>query len=49
MQVHFVSSVLIVWGGDTKTDLKSKPTDMQDDALYLLNLGMSMCCNCDID
>lgn len=35
-----VSSVLIVWGGDTKTDLvKSKPTDKQDDGLYLLNLG----------
>ncbi|KAH7930536.1 hypothetical protein BV22DRAFT_1043119 [Leucogyrophana mollusca] len=27
-------SVLIVWGGDTKT----KPTDKQDDGLYLLNL-----------
>jgi hypothetical protein len=34
-----VSNVLIVWGGDTKTDPKSKPTDMQDDGLYLLNLG----------
>jgi hypothetical protein len=34
-----VSSVLIVWGGDTKTDPKSKPGDKQDDALYLLNLG----------
>jgi hypothetical protein len=34
-----VSSVLIVWGGDTKTDPKSKPTDKQDEALYLLNLG----------
>ncbi|KAH7914794.1 hypothetical protein BJ138DRAFT_1143277 [Hygrophoropsis aurantiaca] len=33
-----VSSVLIVWGGDTKTDPQSKPTDKQDDGLYLLNL-----------
>ncbi|KAJ6604468.1 hypothetical protein DFH09DRAFT_1018615 [Mycena vulgaris] len=33
-----VSNVLIVWGGDTKTDPKSKPTDKQDDYLYLLNL-----------
>ncbi|KAJ8702368.1 hypothetical protein PTI98_001088 [Pleurotus ostreatus] len=33
-----VSSVLIVWGGDTKADPKSKPTDKQDDGLYLLNL-----------
>ncbi|KAF7981180.1 hypothetical protein HWV62_34967 [Athelia sp. TMB] len=33
-----VSSVLIVWGGDTKTDPSSKPTDKQDDGLYLLNL-----------
>jgi len=32
--------VLIVWGGDTKTDPKSKPTDKQDDGLYLLNLGV---------
>ncbi|KAJ7900152.1 hypothetical protein B0H14DRAFT_3080524 [Mycena olivaceomarginata] len=32
-----VSNVLIVWGGDTKTDPKSKPTDKQDDSLYLLN------------
>lgn len=37
-----VSSVLIVWGGDTKTDSKSKPTDKQDDGLYLLNLGVSL-------
>lgn len=35
-----VSNVLIVWGGDTKTDPKSKPTDKQDDNLYLLNLGI---------
>jgi hypothetical protein len=33
-----VSNVLIVWGGDTKTDPKSKPSDKQDDGLYLLNL-----------
>ncbi|KAG5651610.1 hypothetical protein H0H81_008070 [Sphagnurus paluster] len=31
-----VSNVLIVWGGDTKTDGKSK--EKQDDGLYLLNL-----------
>jgi hypothetical protein len=31
-----VSSVLIVWGGDTST---SNPTDKQDNDLYLLNLG----------
>ncbi|KAG8938708.1 Negative regulator of mitotic exit, partial [Tulasnella sp. 419] len=30
-----VSSVLIVWGGDTKTN----DSEQQDDALYLLNLG----------
>ena len=34
-----VSNVLIVWGGDTKTDPKLK--EKQDDGLYLLNLGMS--------
>ncbi len=34
-----VGSVLIVWGGDTKTNTKSKPGDKQDDGLYLLNLG----------
>jgi len=33
------SRVLIVWGGDTKTDPKSEPTS-QDDGLYLLNLGV---------
>ncbi|KAG6862189.1 hypothetical protein C0995_004271 [Termitomyces sp. Mi166 len=31
-----VSNVLIVWGGDTKSDSKSK--EKQDDGLYLLNL-----------
>jgi hypothetical protein len=34
-----VGSVLIVWGGDTKTSSKAKQTDKQDDGLYLLNLG----------
>ena len=34
-----VSSVLIVWGGDTKTDGRAYNTDAQDDGLYLLNLG----------
>lgn len=29
-----VSSVLIIWGGDTKTRLQ----DQQDEALYLLNI-----------
>jgi hypothetical protein len=36
-----VSSVLIVWGGDTKGDSQAQPTDKQDDGLYLLNLGWS--------
>lgn len=31
-----VGNVLIVWGGDTK----SRPEDLQDDGLYLLNLSM---------
>jgi hypothetical protein len=34
-----VSSVLIVWGGDTKTDPTTNQSDKQDDGLYLLNLG----------
>ncbi|KAJ3768819.1 hypothetical protein FB446DRAFT_694490 [Lentinula raphanica] len=33
-----VSNVLIVWGGDTKTDPKTRQSDKQDDGLYLLNL-----------
>ncbi|KAJ8469232.1 hypothetical protein ONZ51_g9130 [Trametes cubensis] len=33
-----VGSVLIVWGGHTKTSGKSKFTGEQDDSLYLLNL-----------
>lgn len=36
-----VGSVLIVWGGDTKTGNKAKSADKQDDGLYLLNLGAS--------
>ncbi|KAI0046599.1 hypothetical protein FA95DRAFT_1679639 [Auriscalpium vulgare] len=34
-----VSSVLLVWGGDTKTDARARPNDKQDESLYLLNLG----------
>lgn len=34
-----LSNVLIVWGGDTKTDGRSVPGEKQDDGLYLLNLG----------
>jgi hypothetical protein len=34
-----VSSVLIVWGGDTKTDPMTNQSEKQDDGLYLLNLG----------
>ncbi|TFK34116.1 hypothetical protein BDQ12DRAFT_669674 [Crucibulum laeve] len=34
-----VSSVLIVWGGDTKTDpMEGSSEEKQDDGLYLLNL-----------
>ncbi|OJA16234.1 hypothetical protein AZE42_00038 [Rhizopogon vesiculosus] len=33
-----VSSVLIVWGGDTKTDPMTNQAEKQDDGLYLLNL-----------
>jgi len=33
-----VGSVLIVWGGDTRTNNKPKPGDFHDDGLYLLNL-----------
>ncbi|KAF5385427.1 hypothetical protein D9757_005444 [Collybiopsis confluens] len=33
-----VSNVLIVWGGDTKADMKMRQGDRQDDGLYLLNL-----------
>ncbi|KZT35634.1 hypothetical protein SISSUDRAFT_990233 [Sistotremastrum suecicum HHB10207 ss-3] len=33
-----VNNVLIVWGGDTKTESSIKKTDKQDEGLYLLNL-----------
>ncbi|KAF9040391.1 hypothetical protein BDZ89DRAFT_1060481 [Hymenopellis radicata] len=33
-----VSNVLIIWGGDTKTDNRAKSPERQDDGLYLLNL-----------
>ncbi|KAI0080361.1 hypothetical protein K474DRAFT_1658082 [Panus rudis PR-1116 ss-1] len=34
-----VGSVLIVWGGDTKTNGRAPPAEKQDDGLYLLNLA----------
>jgi hypothetical protein len=34
-----VSNVLIVWGGDTKTDGHPSVGEKLDDGLYLLNLG----------
>lgn len=37
-----VGSVLIVWGGDTKTEAVPNPAEKQDDGLYLLNLGTSV-------
>lgn len=33
-----ISNVLIVWGGDTKTDTRARYPDRQDDGLYLFNL-----------
>ncbi|KAJ3575989.1 hypothetical protein NP233_g747 [Leucocoprinus birnbaumii] len=33
-----ISNVLIVWGGDTKTDSSSRGNEPHDDGLYLLNL-----------
>ena len=36
-----VSSVLLVWGGDTNTGGQDAPNEPQDDSLYLLNLGPS--------
>ena len=33
-----VGNVFIVWGGDTKTNNKSKPGGSHDDGLYLFNL-----------
>lgn len=40
-----VSSVLMVWGGDTKTDNRQNPQDTQDNGLYLLNLGELLKCD----
>lgn len=34
-----VGSVLIIWGGGTKTGSKAEPADNQDDGLYMLNLS----------
>jgi hypothetical protein len=39
-----VSSVLLVWGGDTNTGGQVVPNERQDDSLYLLNLGLSIVC-----
>jgi len=38
-----VSNVLIVWGGDTKTDGGILSEVKLDDGLYLLNLGLFQC------
>jgi hypothetical protein len=38
-----VSSVLLVWGGDTNTGDQVVPNERQDDSLYLLNLGVPAC------
>lgn len=40
-----VSSVLLVWGGDTNTGGQVVPNERQDDSLYLLNLGPSIVCS----
>src|SRR6266404_4056029 len=37
-----VSSVLLIWGGDTNTGGQEAPNEPQDDSLYLLNLGVSI-------
>jgi Galactose oxidase, central domain len=37
-----VSSVLLIWGGDTNTGGQVVPNERQDDSLYLLNLGASL-------
>ena len=34
-----ISSVFLIWGGDTNTGGQEAPTEPQDDSLYLLNLG----------
>jgi Galactose oxidase, central domain len=36
-----VSSVLLIWGGDTNTGGQDGVNEPQDDSLYLLNLGAS--------
>jgi hypothetical protein len=36
-----VSSVLLIWGGDTNTGGQDMLNEPQDDSLYLLNLGAS--------
>lgn len=36
-----VSSVFLIWGGDTNTGGQDAPNEPQDDSLYLLNLGTS--------
>lgn len=36
-----VSSVFLIWGGDTNTGGQDAPSEPQDDSLYLLNLGTS--------
>lgn len=34
-----VSTVIIVWGGDTKQDGQANPDEPHDNALYLFNTG----------
>lgn len=34
-----IGNVLIMWGGNTKTNSKAKQSDKHDDGLYMLNLG----------
>jgi hypothetical protein len=34
-----VSSVFLIWGGDTNTGGQEASNEPQDDSLYLLNLG----------
>ena len=34
-----VSSVFLIWGGDTNTGGQEATNEPQDDSLYLLNLG----------
>ncbi len=35
-----VSSVFLIWGGDTDTGGQEATNEPQNDSLYLLNLGM---------